>query len=84
MIDFYYGNRFCFTDWKGDGHIDILLSDYDVYTAEGRFVATAFHGYETAGARTRQWNVAGLPAGVYLIRLSADGRVRSRRLLVVR
>ncbi len=30
-IDAYYGSRFCFTDWRGDGDPDILISGYDGY-----------------------------------------------------
>jgi hypothetical protein len=28
-IDAYYGSRFCFTDWRGDGDLDLLVSGYD-------------------------------------------------------
>lgn len=136
VIDFYYGSRFCFTDWKGDGDIDILLSDYngfiyylenttsggaeenagaeaprlftvwpnpardrvmieysvaqagsvrcDIYSADGRLVATAVDRRETAGRHARQWDTGNLPAGVYLAALTADGSVTARRLLVVR
>lgn len=136
VIDFYYGSRFCITDWKGDGDADILLSDYDgfiyylenativgaeenasaepprrfaispnpardrvtfeytvtqngpvrcdIYSADGRHVATAVDRNETAGKHVQQWDTKDLPAGVYLATLYADGSSTTRRVLVVR
>jgi glucose/arabinose dehydrogenase len=60
-----------------------------VHDLAGRRVATLEHGASGAGAHRSVWDGrddAGraLPAGAYVVRLSAAGQVRTRRLVLVR
>ncbi len=50
----------------------------------GREVATAFDGPAAAGETTVSIDVAALPAGVYVLRLSAGPQTATQRLAVVR
>jgi hypothetical protein len=139
IIDAYYGSRFCFTDWYGDGDIDILISGYygyieyyenatiginehensipiehfsvapvpakdkvtfsysvqktaevrvDIYSSEGRFVATPVNGSDNAGEQSITWTLQDsrgnkLAAGVYFARISTGNHVMSARILVL-
>lgn len=59
-------------------HVRVAL--FDVL---GRRVLTVHGGPVTAGAHTAEVATAGLPAGVYVVRIVADGVVETRRLTVV-
>lgn len=60
---------------------DVRLSVFDVL---GREVAVLAQGVQAAGDHSASVETAALPAGVYVVRLSADGRTQTRRLTVVR
>jgi hypothetical protein len=55
-----------------------------VFDLAGRRVATLVDGVREAGAHAATFEARGLAAGVYLVRLAADGASRSRRVLVCR
>ncbi len=59
----------------------VRLAVYDVL---GREVALVVDGTRAAGAHAEAVETAGLPSGVYLVRLEAGGRVQTRRFTVVR
>jgi hypothetical protein len=59
--------------------IDVRI---DVYSADGRLVATPVHRYEQTGAHSLSWSAQVLPAGVYMVRLEA-GSTSSARMVVV-
>ncbi|MDX1421449.1 MAG: T9SS type A sorting domain-containing protein [Rubricoccaceae bacterium] len=50
----------------------------------GREVAVLVDGATAAGEHRVRWEATGLPAGVYLVRLSADGAALSRRVALSR
>ncbi|HEX9950266.1 MAG TPA: T9SS type A sorting domain-containing protein [Rubricoccaceae bacterium] len=52
--------------------------------ALGRTVAVLHDGELAAGEQTARVDTSRLPAGVYVARLDAGGRVETRRLTVVR
>jgi hypothetical protein len=58
----------------------------EVIDIEGRIVATPWNGPAGAGRHHVTWGErgAGVPPGFYVIRMSADGRTFTRRLLVLR
>ena len=55
-----------------------------VYDVLGREVAVLADGAQTAGAHTVALDASGLPAGLYVARLTAGGTSVTRRLTVVR
>ncbi|WP_420456663.1 T9SS type A sorting domain-containing protein [Rubrivirga sp.] len=59
----------------------VRLSVVDVL---GREVAVAAQGVRPAGSHTATVPTAGLPAGVYVVRLEVEGRVQSQRFTVAR
>lgn len=60
---------------------DVLLKVYDVL---GRQVATLHQGTVEAGRKQLQLDVASLSSGVYFLKLTGDGRPRTRRFTVVK
>jgi len=56
----------------------------DLVDVLGRTVATLVDDHRPAGAHTSRVNVAGLPAGAYLLRLRAGGGVATRPMSVTR
>ncbi len=56
----------------------------DVFDALGRRVARVFDGEAAAGVQRLTVDTSGLAPGVYVVRLTAGGRVTSARLSVVR
>jgi glycosidase len=64
-----------------DAPADVQLHAYDVL---GRRVATLDDGPRAAGAHTATLDTRALPAGVYVLRLTADGRTASSRLTIAR
>ena len=56
----------------------------EVYDALGRQVARVNGGYHAAGAHTVSWDARGLPAGVYYLRLAADGFSAARKVVKLR
>jgi hypothetical protein len=55
-----------------------------VYDALGREATRLEDGFRTAGRHVATWDARSLPAGVYLVRLTADGASSVRRAVVVR
>jgi len=51
------------------GHVNLA-----VYDVMGRRVATLVNGTMSAGRHTLTWDAAGLPSGVYMVRLAAGGK----------
>ena len=58
--------------------------DLAVYDIAGRKVATLAQGTMSAGSHEVSWNGAKAPAGVYLYRLSFEGKTLTNRMVVVR
>jgi hypothetical protein len=44
----------------------------EVYSAEGKFIQTLYHGYQDAGEHSVIWNADNLPSGVYFYSLLLD------------
>lgn len=59
---------------------DVTLHVYDIL---GRRVATLAEETAEAGRHVQQADVSGLAAGTYLLRLTAEGRGQTRRLVVI-
>lgn len=64
-----------------DSDGDVALEVFDV---QGRRVATLVAERLPAGAHVRTWAPGALPAGVYLLRLTAGGTSATRRVVVAR
>lgn len=64
-----------------DRAMDVSMRLFDV---TGREIATLVDGQVTAGRTPIAVNAQDLPAGVYVLRVVADGQVATRRLTVVR
>lgn len=58
--------------------------EFDIVDLLGRTIATLVREYLPAGTYTARWNAADVGSGVYLARLSVDGIVRTRMLLLLR
>ncbi|OGC90751.1 MAG: hypothetical protein A2W25_13660 [candidate division Zixibacteria bacterium RBG_16_53_22] len=56
----------------------------DIYDILGRKIGTPYSGALTAGEQGVVWNAAGLPSGVYLYRLDADGRSLSGKMTLLK
>ncbi|PAP81618.1 hypothetical protein B1759_09950 [Rubrivirga sp. SAORIC476] len=56
----------------------------DVFDALGRRVAVVFDGAVSAGTSEWTWDPDGQTAGIYIVRLTADGAVRTQTVTVVR
>ncbi len=61
------------------GNVDLVVFDIS-----GRKVATLAQGTMSAGSHEVSWNGAKAPAGVYLYRLSFEGKTLTNRMVVVR
>ncbi len=55
-----------------------------VYDLLGRRIATLADGELPAGTHPVEWRTGGLASGIYVLRLEADGAVRTRRITLVR
>ncbi len=55
-----------------------------VFNAKGQLVATLVDAEMEAGHKGVSWNAAGLPSGVYLYRLEADGFSQTRQMVLVK
>lgn len=55
-----------------------------VYDALGRQVATLFEGMQVAGTHAVTFEAAGLPSGLYLVRLAAPGFQQTRRVTLMK
>ena len=68
-------------EYSVDRHGPVSLKVYDVL---GREVAVLVDEREPVGSRLVRFDATALPSGVYVYRLSADGRAHTRRMTVVR
>ena len=59
----------------------VVLKIYDLLGSE---VATLVNGIQDAGKHEVTWNATGVPSGVYFYRLSTNGFVQTRKLLLLR
>ncbi len=55
----------------------------EIFDLGGRRVATLLNTYQDAGSRDLTWRAEGLPSGVYMARLSLDGRLTDSEKLVL-
>ena len=55
-----------------------------VYDLLGREVTRLVEGYQNAGSYRAVWNAPSFPSGVYFVRLQADGRVQTKKALLVK
>jgi len=56
----------------------------EVFDVRGRRVADLVEGVQPAGRRSLTWRTNGRSAGVYFVRLRAEGLTRTQRLVVMR
>ncbi|PAP75472.1 pre-peptidase C-terminal domain-containing protein [Rubrivirga marina] len=56
----------------------------EVFDALGRSAGVVFEGAAPAGRASWTWDAAGRPAGVYVVRVVADGEAHAQRVTVVR
>jgi hypothetical protein len=56
----------------------------DVYSVDGRRVATPFDRWENTGPHRGSWDLSELAAGVYLVKVTANGETLTRTVLVTR
>ncbi|MFA6232657.1 MAG: VWA domain-containing protein [Bacteroidota bacterium] len=56
----------------------------EVLDATGRIVRTLMEGAQIGGSHTVAFNAAGLPSGSYVVRMSADGIVRTHRMMLLK
>lgn len=59
----------------------VALSIYDML---GRLVATLVDGVQDAGVQTVRWDAASRPSGIYICRLTAEGFVQSRVMVLLK
>ena len=55
-----------------------------IYNVLGEQLTSLVHEHQTAGTYTQVWNAEGIASGLYLIRLSADNLVGTRKALVLK
>ncbi len=55
-----------------------------IYNMLGREVATLVDGEQSAGEHIAIWNASDLPSGAYFCRLSADGFIATKQLMLVK
>ena len=61
------------------GHVTLR-----VYTIVGTEVATLVNSEKPAGSHTAVWNASDAPSGVYVYRLEANGRLLTRRMILMK
>ena len=61
-----------------------LFAHLSVYNLLGERVATLVEEQLAAGTHSVEWDASGQPSGVYFYRLSADGFVHTKRLVLLR
>ncbi len=55
-----------------------------VYDASGRLISTLVDGRQTAGTKTVNWNTKNLSSGIYFLRLEAEGKIATHKLILVK
>jgi hypothetical protein len=66
---------------QGSGRGDVRLVVYDLL---GREVATLVNESQTAGAYSVRWDANRMASGVYVYKLTADGFVQTRKMVLIR
>jgi len=56
----------------------------EIFNLLGQKVATLTDKDYTPGFHTLKWNASNMPSGVYIYRLNADGKILSRKMLLLR
>ncbi len=59
------------------------VAQLSVHDLSGRRVAELFNAYVPGGEQSVQWDVSGLPSGIYFYRLRAGGQLSTSRFVVV-
>lgn len=60
------------------------IAALSIYDPNGRHVASLLEGPVRAGTHVFLWKPAGMASGVYFLRLEADGRTLTRRIILLR
>ena len=60
------------------------LVSLKIFDLLGREVTTLTHEEHSAGAYSMTWDAAGMPSGIYLARMEAEGFAQVRKLLLVK
>ncbi len=55
----------------------------EVYSVTGRCVGSIFSGWKAAGVHSNVWDPAGLPSGVYILRLKLGSELVTRKITVL-
>lgn len=55
-----------------------------IYNILGQLVSVLVDGHKEAGYYQVQWNVSGVPSGIYFCRLQSEGFVETRKLTVIK
>ena len=63
---------------------EIGLVSLKIFDILGREVATLTHEEHSAGVYSMTWDAAGMPSGIYLCRMEAEGFAQVRKLLLVK
>jgi hypothetical protein len=58
--------------------------DLAVYNTRGMRVATLFSGEREAGTYESVWHAANMPSGIYLIRMTAEGRILTQKVVLMK
>jgi len=61
------------------GHVVV-----EIFNLLGQKVATLTDKDYTPGFHTLKWDASNMPSGVYIYRLNADGKILSRKMLLLR
>jgi len=67
--------------WTLDAGRQTRISVHDLL---GREVAILMNGFLPSGNHQARFDATGLPSGVYIVRLAADGETRTRRITLLR
>ena len=66
-------------DVKEAGLVSLIIFDL-----LGREVATLTHEEHSAGSYSTTWDAAGMPSGIYLCKMEADGFAQTRKLILLK
>jgi hypothetical protein len=64
---------------SADSHIDL-----SIYNTSGKNIGTLFTGEQNAGRHQVIWNAAGLPSGIYVVRLMSDGMLQTMKIVLMK
>ena len=60
------------------------LIDLGVYNMQGEKVANLVNDIRSTGRHRVVWNAAGSPSGVYVVRLTVEGQMQTRKILLLK